>query len=389
MTSATLPAARLTGVDGLRAFAAMWVVLFHAHVVAGSPLAQAPLLGLFLRSGSTGVSLFLVISGFVLFLPFAGGRAGRFDTKRFFIRRAKRLLPAYYVAVLFAVALSAWGGSVYEQFSIRDLLGQIANHLLLLQTFTPETFYRLNGAFWSLGLEWQLYLALPLLIFGIRRFGLTRTLGAAIICNVVYRLVLAGLEQGSLLPQNDLVRTAVLPNQLPGRWAEFAFGMAVAELYARGGVRLWARHVRWLIPFGVVAGVAAVGNPLSHLVFGVFFSLLLMAVLASDNVVARVFNWKPLVSLGIMSYSLYLVHQPILQGLAAAIRTTGASPISTFVALIALLPVVILSARVLFIAVERRTLMANPPVAVGRPTATTSPSQVWPGEPVAGARPPA
>src|SRR6266851_2565634 len=92
---------RLAGVDGLRAAAAMWVVLFHIRVFSGARLPIQPL-DFFVRSGSTGVCLYL---------PFAAGRQGRFKTGTFFIRRARRLLPAYYVSLLFALALNVIGGA--------------------------------------------------------------------------------------------------------------------------------------------------------------------------------------------------------------------------------------------------------------------------------------
>ena len=76
---------RLAAVDGLRAFAALWVVLFHIRAFSGGRL--PPGLDTFARSGSTGVSLFLVLSGFCLFLPYSGGRSHRFQSRSFFRRR--------------------------------------------------------------------------------------------------------------------------------------------------------------------------------------------------------------------------------------------------------------------------------------------------------------
>src|ERR1700681_3962702 len=75
---------RLPGVDGLRAIAAMWVVFFHITAFSHARFGHHfPGLDLFLRSGSTGVSLFLVLSGFCLYIPFAGGRQHRFHVREF------------------------------------------------------------------------------------------------------------------------------------------------------------------------------------------------------------------------------------------------------------------------------------------------------------------
>jgi peptidoglycan/LPS O-acetylase OafA/YrhL len=358
MARGVVPANRVPGVDGLRALAALWVVLFHINALTGAPFSHVAILGLFLRSGSTGVSLFLVISGFVLYLPFADGRSRRFKTKEFFLRRARRLLPAYYAAVFAALGLNLIGGDWpgYEALSGSDAMTQLVTHLLLVQTFFANTFYGLNGAFWSLGLEWQLYLALPLLVWGIGRFGLTRTALAAIACNVGYRLLLQMAIDRGFVVADDVVATAVLPNQLLGRWAEFVFGMVVAEAFRSGRHRFLATRLVWLLPLLAVGGLAAVGNPLSHLVFGALFAVLLLQVVA-DRPWTRVLSWRPLAALGVMSYSLYLVHQPVLQGLAFALRgAQSLSAVALFVSLALLLPVVIFIAWLLFVTVERRTL---------------------------------
>jgi peptidoglycan/LPS O-acetylase OafA/YrhL len=354
-------ASRLAGVDGLRAAAAFWVVLFHIRVFSGVHLPFQPL-DFFVRSGSTGVSLFLVLSGFCLYLPFAAGKQGRFKTGSFFVRRARRLLPAYYCSLGLALALNIIGGGNlgFGPLSLKDVTVQLATHLTMVHTLFTWSFYALNGAYWSLGLEWQLYIALPLLIVGAVKFGLWRTLVAAALVNVVYRLALAVAGARGWVPPG-ILQSVVLPNLLPGRWAEFVFGMAIAELYARGSLEKLPPIARYAwVPMTAVA-VAAVGLPLSHLLFGTVFSLLLVAVLAEKGVVSRVFAWKPLVAVGIMSYSLYLVHQPLVQAMAFVLRHDfGLSPTRSFVALIALLPVIFAVAWALFVLVERYTLTSRP-----------------------------
>ena len=369
------PSSRLAGVDGLRAAAALWVVLFHIRVFSGAHLPFQPL-DFFVRSGSTGVSLFLVLSGFCLYLPFAAGRSGRFKTWSFFVRRARRLLPAYYCSLGFALALNLIGGGNlgFGPMSVSDVAWQLGTHVTMVHTLFPSTFYALNGAYWSLGLEWQLYLALPLLIVGMRRFGLVPTLAAAVIVNVVYRVVLAMAGAHSWVP-TGILQSVVLPNLLPGRWAEFVFGMVVAELYAGGVLDRLPRLARYAwVPMTAVA-VVAVGLPLAHLAFGAVFALLLIGVLAEKSLISRIFAWRPLVALGIMSYSLYLVHQPLVQAMAFVLRHDfGLSSTRAFGALILLLPVIVAVAWVLFVLVERYTLTSRPVEISGRVAAILFPS---------------
>src|SRR5215475_271282 len=233
-TSGQPTSGRLPGVDGLRAFAALWVVLFHMWAFSGGPL--WPGVDLVLRSGSTGVSLFLVLSGFCLYLPFAGGRLDRFRTGAFLRRRCARLLPAYYTSLAIVLLAHAVGGGLpgLPRMAPAELVGQAAAHATLTHQLTPSTFYALNGAYWSLGLEWELYLTLPLLILATRRFGLGRTVGAVFAVTIAYRLALyVAIHQG-LVPGQSAWATAVLPNFILGRWSEFALGMVAAEMYRRG-----------------------------------------------------------------------------------------------------------------------------------------------------------
>jgi peptidoglycan/LPS O-acetylase OafA/YrhL len=354
---------RLAAVDGLRALAALWVVFFHIRAFSGATSWPIPGLDFFFRSGSIGVSLFLVISGFCLFVPFAGGRISRFNTRSFLLRRCRRLLPAFYASIVFALALETLGGSRlgFQPMSLGMAIWQVFAHATLIHTFFVSSFYALNGAYWSLGLEWQLYLALPLLVLGARRFGLTKTLAGAALVNVVYRLALAGVIAVGILPGDSLLATTVLPNLLPGRWAEFVLGMVAAELYASGRLGVWVGRLRYALVALVPAGVIAVGQPLSHLLFGAAFFVLLCMALVERSLVSRLLSWQPLVTIGLMSYSLYLVHQPLIQAMAYALRTYAhASPTETFIGLVLLLPVVFLATLGLFFGVERLTLGSRP-----------------------------
>jgi peptidoglycan/LPS O-acetylase OafA/YrhL len=174
--------------------------------------------------------------------------------------------------------------------------------------------------------------------------------------NVLYRLALVAVISGGLTPAHGGLATEVLPNLFPGRWGEFAFGMLAAELYTTGQVRRWAKKLRWGILGLVPLGLAISGDPISHLVFGLVFFIVLCLVLADDNVVARVFSWTPAVVLGTMSYSIYLMHTPVLEIINGVLKRLGASPNVVLYGMIGLLPLVLFVSWLLFVTVERRSL---------------------------------
>jgi peptidoglycan/LPS O-acetylase OafA/YrhL len=349
---------RLPGVDGLRAAAALWVLLFHMH--AFSTVRLWPGLDQLAAAGSAGVSLFLLLSGFCLYAPFAGARLSRFKVMPFLRRRCRRLLPAYYASlvVVLVVHWLADGRYGFPQLTTREYAEQTATHALLAHQFFPSTFYGLNGAYWSLGLEWELYLALPLVIACVLRWGLRTALLLVTSTSVGYSLLLQAAVAGGMVAEGSPLATVVLPNVFLGRWFEFALGILAAELYLSGRLVDRMRLVWFLAVPAALGSVVARDNPLEHVFHGLVFFALLCTVLVGDNLVAKAFAWRPLAAVGVMSYSLYLVHQPVVESAAAMMRESGMSSAAIFLGLAVLVPVIFGAAGVLFFAVEKPSMKA-------------------------------
>lgn len=350
------PGGRIDGIDGLRAVAALWVVVFHIGAYNGGTL--LPGLDLVVRSGSIGVSLFLVLSGLCLYLPFAGGQHSKYRTNEFFRRRVRRLLPAYYASlvILLALQVAANGRFGMPLMSGSEILTQTATHLTMTHQFFPETFYGLNGAYWSLGLEWQFYLTLPFLIIAATRFGLVRTVAAVFAVTAVFRIGVFVAMQSGVMAADSAWGNVILPNSFLGRWSEFALGMLAAELYRNQRARA-SRPLLVAAAFGVVIVLGVPWNPLNHMIYGVIFFALVLLVLAGDNPVASVFSWRPLVAVGVISYSLYLVHQPVIGIIGQSLGLgPGTDANLAFLVLVLFVPVMMLVALALFVSVERRTL---------------------------------
>lgn len=163
----------------LRGFAASYVVLHHAACTIYAPGITPPVtfadraFVLFFQGGSTAVALFIAISGFSLMLPIV--RGGVFPgATGFYLRRFWRVAPPYYVglavsALLATTLISTKTGTHWDRFipfSPQDIL----EHVLFLHNF-GEGVLKINGAYWSIAAEAQIYLFFPALALLHRRLS--------------------------------------------------------------------------------------------------------------------------------------------------------------------------------------------------------------------------
>jgi peptidoglycan/LPS O-acetylase OafA/YrhL len=174
---------------------------------------------------------------------------------------------------------------------------------------------------------------------------------------ITYRTALHVAIGQDWIAAGSVLAEVVLPNAFLGRWSEFGLGMVAAELHRRGRLPAVGWRLGLTVTLAGSVALLAPDNPVKHTLLGVVFAGLLCGVLAGDNVVARVFSWRPIVGIGVMSYSLYLVHQPLVEVVASALRSRdGAGPAQVFLGLVLFLPVLLAAAWALFVTVERRSL---------------------------------
>ncbi len=328
---------RLPFIDGLRGVAVLMVMLNHswAHTI-GVPLrvpvgswqidVTAPL-----RFGFLGVHLFLLLSGFCLTYPLArrGPDGLRVDLLRFFRRRARRILPPYYAAIALIVGIPALKQLVKLALGRTDGLrfevggGELIAHLLLVHNLFIHWMGTINGSFWSLALEWQLYMVFPLLVWGIRRWGLARPLAAVLLLTVSYRTWVYFTKEISVLGIAYNYAYA-----LPGRLFEFALGMAAALALGRPGAAPSAGSVRRYrtaaLLFGLLGLVVTDGwsryAPVTDVIWGLAFFCLVMYAGSRAATGGGWLEWPPLERLGLISYSVYLIHEPIIHRLAVRLQ---------------------------------------------------------------------
>jgi peptidoglycan/LPS O-acetylase OafA/YrhL len=300
----------LAGLDGVRGLAALFVVVHHVFLRAfpGYPVDRAPLWAGWLIYGRFAVVVFIVLSGFSLALSPA--RHGwRLDAiPRFARRRALRILPAYYAALAFSLAV-AWLILPPPGQAVPDAKSVAVNGLLVQNLVAAPTPDR---SFWSIAVEAQLYVAFPLLLLMVRRSG-------AVVMVATVTLVVATV--GLLAPHVSGLHVFVIESP-PDLAALFALGVASAGVVGASSAR---RSWPWVgLALAAAAPVLAMigwrGSvwTLEHL-FWVDLALgpavaCLLAGLATGPPapLVRLLDARPLRNLGASSYSLYLTHGPIV-----------------------------------------------------------------------------
>jgi peptidoglycan/LPS O-acetylase OafA/YrhL len=345
--------------DGVRALACLAVLVFHVnwttyHQHLWQPL-HYPLVGSLLLVGSTGVTLFFILSGFLLFLPYVGALLSEErpwpSGRRFYLRRALRIWPAYYASLFILITL--WQPQYWQPAHWRELLLFIT----FFMDSTPETFRQINGPYWTLAIEWQFYLLLPLLALGVslllrrlpqhRRFPLIcLTLALVIVYALLVRhwggyYVHHPEASLPLVPRTVLNVVLFFVYGMSGKFLEdFAIGMLIAACYTYGrlirpagvlvrGLRRWSLAL-WGLGLVLFVGMAIwhlnhdVGafawldgflpfyDTLSELGFALAYGSCLTGLLFGPSLLRSIFSWRYLRWLGLVSYSLYIWHLPLI-----------------------------------------------------------------------------
>lgn len=340
--------------DGVRAIACIYVLSYHLHNILvlsyNLPALTGQVVFVLLLSGWSGVTLFFVLSGFLLFMPYA--RSLLFaekwpETCTFYLRRAARILPGYYVSLGLLLLFA------HPEYLHADHLADLALFLTFLMD-APRTFQKINGPFWTLAIEGQYYVLLPWLAYGIRwivRHSVTpqRRLRIIIVCLCAMLLWGIGTRYMGLYYNAHPRETFIVPRPIldkillviygsSGKYFEdFAIGMLVSTLFIftrnathgsnldsylrRASSWLWGAGILLLffMPTWVVFGsglsflepLIGSHNWLTELGYAFGFGLCIIALLFGSPGLKLFFSWSSLRWIGKISYGLYIWHLPI------------------------------------------------------------------------------
>ena len=307
---------RINHLDGIRGLAIGAVLMNHLHeygaLLKGHHFffAESPSVQRFLSFLWVGVDLFYVLSGFLICTVVL--RAPAWEPLTFLQHRVRRIVPGYYVSMLFCLLL-------LERQLLGSLQGwsNIGLHLLFLHSMQEWSLFAINGPYWTLGIEWSFYLLMLATGFLWRTRYRWWLVALMLIAAWVWK---SAVFHG--VPGNQRFFYAV---QLPGALDEFALGCAVALLHHSGKLE-WLRTSRlWRCVFltGATALFICVMGYLVRMteafwlnpyttIFAKTLLCLAFALFLTARSTAPAFSWQfsPLAALGKISYSVYLYHVP-------------------------------------------------------------------------------
>jgi peptidoglycan/LPS O-acetylase OafA/YrhL len=390
--TADRPAQRLEWIDALRGIAALDVALFHGALrlwagftafsvatIGGTGGRLDEILSLPARFGYAGVMLFFLLSGFCIHHPAA--RLERLDLRRFAIRRIFRIYPPYLVATLLAVVVGLIAASAVAHTYPHPVL--VAKTVALVQNYphyggAVADLARLqlgaNYALWSLPVEFELYLAYPLVFWLWRTRGAWPAIGLVVAASAVATAVQIFVEPVRGAAPNA---ASYVPTFLH-YWLIWCAGAWLAEMNARSLVPAW-RNVYAVI--GAACGVLAIVAHERHLPRGIIeyawagFFFVVMQYCLTHEIAPRgiaAAALSGLAKIGESSYALYLIHMPVFTLLAAwwlSYHKTlpGAYPVSVAAVVLATL-----------LAVPFYHLVERPSIALARRLSATRPPRSRP-----------
>ena len=358
---------RLIFIDALRGIAALTVLFYHARMlfwigitesfqtfgITADPSAILGYLTLPFKFGSLGVQLFFVMSGYCIHRNHSKHLANdptfNANWKNYSIRRLFRIYPTYIAALLATalfdlVVLPYLGVQGFYEGTIVDLgdnsLRTFFMNLLGLQNIFSPT-YGTNGALWTLSIEIHFYIAYPILFLVGKKYGATKMLGVSFLATCLYLCMNPFFENSMLL--KILLFTKY--------WFIWCLGAYIADLEYGRAKPFIVQNYQLLLMCILCPVVFYFSKEVGEIAFSVLFFLFIYKKISDPSTASR--GASILAKIGVFSYSLYVIHLPLLCVLLA-LRGGSQSPLiyTSFLATL----VSIVGGYLFFLMVEKWTL---------------------------------
>ena len=361
-TSTPLGTARNLSLDGLRGIACLLVYFFHT----GFNFRYGPIVLI----GSAGVHVFFVLSGFLMFGPFLPSLMGEGPPPslwRYCVRRATRIYPPFVVSLIAFTAIRYAIGIKPPSATNVALHG-----LLVFNYFDPSYYISINGVYWTLAIEAQFYILLPLVVLPLARYAAGRY-APAIAIALFMGVGLTSRYLESHMPEDRLL---VSFQSLLSHLDMFGLGMAAAWIARRGGKRLaGSASMRWALMILGLVTLLGVSSWISHQMGGQWHvgtsrleltaasfglclgaAMIVLAAIAWPGGGPAFLTNRPIVWVGMVSYSLYLYHmatQEITIRLVGYERLPGAPFfLNSFLMAVVALPLSLIVSAIMYHLIE-------------------------------------
>ena len=368
--------------DGTRGVLVFAVLILHVFYFAERTRGQVPwykLMTVWFQPCLYVVGLFVVLSGYCLMLSVVhnNGKRPKGGPTGFLWRRCRRIVPPYYAAIALSLLMQRLFRPQYSTLLLQQNSfhsDTIWSHLLFYYNFSPIWRNQINGVFWSLAPEWQLYLLFPSVLVSVwRNFGVTTVLTLAATFSVLaalisdqarqmhpwYLFLFVGGMAGATATASSEPQFCARRDRIP--WAVISLSLS----------SLFLIHWFWLLAYHPEAFIPV--PPLWQEYCGNEITLglaLLAAILHWNKVQAttsvehwpfalKLLHHRAATWLGRCSYSIYLVHWPILVAVIGSLRLFRLSGAPLLLCSYLLgLPASIGFGYVFFLAIERRFIPA-------------------------------
>jgi peptidoglycan/LPS O-acetylase OafA/YrhL len=327
----------IPGLTGLRALAALWVLGFHYFGMLGPRVLPLTIGGFrfemqyLLTVGWVGVHIFFVLSGFLLARPFVYSYlcvAPQPRLRSYLMRRLFRVFPAYWAVLLVLICWCKITGAALPS------TGDLIAFFFMVPKVDVFQGWAYGLAFWTLPVEFEFYLVLPLLAWlffaepqlsaakSIVRCGII--FAAALLITILYRYgIFAWLSDAPMQTRMWYL------NQLPALLPEFLLGIGMSTLLIYSQTKEWRIHSRFwdLLMCAGLLGIIFMmiqmdihfrkywdNQPMNYyypVLTGFFISCLVLGVAGRGRLGRLLFENKAAFAIGTISYSIYLWHYPV------------------------------------------------------------------------------
>ncbi|MEB3317306.1 MAG: acyltransferase [Cyanobacteriota bacterium] len=280
-----------------------WIGIYRDFNVGDSFLALYPF-----TYGGSGVAIFFVVSGFCIHLSHQ--RSQESGWLSFFNRRFFRIYPPYLLALLFFFFVPPWGSFHLNSIS---RIHQLTTHILAIHNFDEQMFFGINPSFWSIAVEVQLYALYPLLLLLTTKLGWKRALLIVGCGEIWIRLfvVITSLTSADSIPW-------LIQNSPFAFWLSWSLGAYLCECSMnQHGSRLFALPFWLVFAIAIAVPLFKFTSPFTFLVFSLLTAIAIERLMTNKWILPKHryfrFLWGHLSLLGVVSYSFYLIHQPLIE----------------------------------------------------------------------------